>query len=196
MKRWQFWVGLVLSAGFLYLALRGLGISDIWQPLKSARYWWLLPGVGVYFIGVWVRSWRWHFLLRPVKKIKTSLTFPIVAMGYMGNNIYPARAGEVLRAFVLKRREDIPISASLATIIVERIFDGVVMLGFGILKSTRISNIDRRIRVYWQYSIFGDLGLSGFFWCPGSVSYSGDVSDPGRENNIKADRSVPARTIP
>ena len=56
--------------------------------------------------------------------------FPITTIGYMGNNIYPARAGEVLRAVVLKRREGVSISASLATIIVERIFDGVVMLGF------------------------------------------------------------------
>ena len=48
----------------------------------------------------------------------------------MGNNIYPARAGEVLRAIILKRKEAVPISASLATIIIERIFDAVVMLGF------------------------------------------------------------------
>jgi uncharacterized protein (TIRG00374 family) len=130
MKRWQFWVGLVLSAIFLYFALRGLGIDEIWEPLKTARYWWLVPGVAVYFIGVWVRSWRWHYLLRPLKSVSTSKMFPIVAIGYMGNNIYPARAGEVLRAVVLKRKEDIPVSASLATVIVERIFDGVVMLGF------------------------------------------------------------------
>ena len=51
-------------------------------------------------------------------------------MGYMGNNIFPARAGEVLRAYVLKKREDVPVSASLATVIVERILDAVVMLGF------------------------------------------------------------------
>jgi uncharacterized protein (TIRG00374 family) len=76
--------------------------------------------VAVYFIAVWVRAWRWHYLLRPLKKIKTSSMFPVVAIGYMGNNIYPYRAGELLRAAVLKRREGIPISASLATIIVER----------------------------------------------------------------------------
>jgi hypothetical protein len=56
--------------------------------------------------------------------------FPIVAIGYMGNNIYPARAGELLRAYVLRRKEQVPISASLATIIVERAFDGIVMLSF------------------------------------------------------------------
>jgi len=141
MKRWQFWVGLVLSAGFLYLALRGLGINDIWEPLKSAQYWWLLPGVGVYFIGVVVRAWRWHYLLRPVKPISTRKIFPIVTIGYMGNNIYPARAGEVLRAVVLKRKEAVPISASLATIIVERIFDGVVMLGFVFLNLPELATL-------------------------------------------------------
>jgi uncharacterized protein (TIRG00374 family) len=56
--------------------------------------------------------------------------FPIVTIGYMGNNIYPARAGELLRAYVLRRKEGVPVSASLATIILERIFDGVVMLMF------------------------------------------------------------------
>lgn len=141
MKRWQFWVGLALSAGFLYLALRGLGIRDIWEPLESARYWWLLPGVGVYFIGVWVRSWRWHYLLRPVKSVSTPKIFPIVAIGYMGNNIYPARAGEILRAVVLKRKEDISISASLATIVVERVFDGVVMLGFVFLNLPELATL-------------------------------------------------------
>ncbi len=141
MKRWQFWVGLALSGGFLYLALRGLGIRDIWEPLKTARYWWLIPGVGVYFIGVWVRSWRWHYLLRPVKSISTPKIFPIVAIGYMGNNIYPARAGEILRAVILKRKEDISISASLATIVVERVFDGVVMLGFVFLNLPELATL-------------------------------------------------------
>lgn len=141
MKRWQFWVGLAISAGFLYFALRGLGIDEIWEPLKSARYWWLIPGVAVYFVGVWARSWRWHYLLRPVKPVSTRKMFPIVAIGYMGNNIYPARAGEVLRAVVLKRKEEIPISASLATIIVERIFDGVVMLGFVFLNLPQLATL-------------------------------------------------------
>jgi uncharacterized protein (TIRG00374 family) len=48
----------------------------------------------------------------------------------MGNNIYPFRAGEVLRAYVLRQREEVPMSASLATVVVERVFDGLVMLIF------------------------------------------------------------------
>ncbi|GAP09616.1 conserved hypothetical protein [Bellilinea caldifistulae] len=130
LKRWQFWVGIAISAFFLYLALRGLHLGEVWNSLQSAQFWWLLPGVAVYFIGVWARAWRWHYLLRPLKKISTRTMFPIVTIGYMGNNIYPARAGEVLRAAILKDREGVAISASLATVVVERIFDAVVMLGF------------------------------------------------------------------
>jgi uncharacterized protein (TIRG00374 family) len=130
MKKWQFWLGVLISGLFIWLALRGLRLEAFWEAVQGANYLWLLPGIAVYFVGVWVRAWRWHYLLGPIKKIPTQTMFPITTIGYMGNNIYPARAGEVLRAVVLKRREGVPVSASLATIIVERIFDGVVMLAF------------------------------------------------------------------
>ena len=141
MKRWQFWLGLVISAFFLWLVLRGLSLGEMWEELREANYWWLLPGVAVYFLGVWARAWRWHYLLRPLKRISTKTMFPIVAIGYMGNNIYPARAGELLRAYVLKRREGVAVSASLATIIVERAFDGVVMLAFVFLNLPELTRL-------------------------------------------------------
>jgi glycosyltransferase 2 family protein len=130
MKKWQFWLGVLISIFFVWLALRGLRLEEFWDAVKGANYIWLLPGIAVYFVGVWVRAWRWHYLLGPIKKIPTETMFPIVTIGYMGNNVYPARAGEVLRAVILKRKEGVSVSASLATIIVERIFDGVVMLAF------------------------------------------------------------------
>jgi uncharacterized protein (TIRG00374 family) len=153
MKRWQFWVGVLISLVFLYFALRGLEFGEFWDILKEANYWWLLPGIGMYFLAVWVRAWRWHYLLRPIKAIPTRIMFPIVAIGYMGNNIYPARAGEVLRAVVLKRKENIPISASLATIIVERVFDGVVMLAFVFI------NLAELTRLTGGSGVIGDISI-------------------------------------
>lgn len=130
MKKWIFWIGVLISVILVYVALQGLKLDEVWQALKTAQYLWLIPGIAVYFCAVWARAWRWHYMLRPLKKIPTNKMFPIVTIGYMGNNIWPARAGEVLRAVVLKRREGVPVSATLATVIVERIFDAVVMLGF------------------------------------------------------------------
>jgi hypothetical protein len=130
MKQWKFWLGAAISAFFLYLALRGLDLSLVWQIIQTGNYWWILPGVAVYFVGVWARTWRWHYLLRPIKNIPLKQLWPVVVIGYMGNNIYPFRIGELLRAYVLKKQEEVSMSASIATILVERIFDGLVMLIF------------------------------------------------------------------
>jgi glycosyltransferase 2 family protein len=130
LKRWQLWLGLLISALFLWLALRGLKLGDVWQDIRQANYWWLIPSVTAYFVGVWARTWRWDYMLRPLKHIPMARLFPVVVIGYMGNNVYPFRAGELLRSYVLRRREAIPMSASLATVVVERVFDGLVMLLF------------------------------------------------------------------
>ncbi len=164
MKRWQFWLGLVVSVAFLYFALKGLQLRQAWQAVVQARYFWLLPGIAVYFLGVWVRAWRWHYLLRPLKKIPTRTMFPVVCIGYMGNNIYPARAGEVLRAAILKDREGVSISASLATIIAERIFDGVVMLGFVFLNLGELRKVQGASGILGsiqQVALWGSIAFIG-----------------------------------
>lgn len=169
MKNWKFWLGVLISAVLMWLALRGIDWAEVVDALRYANYWWLIPGVVVYFMGVWARAWRWHYLLGPVKKISTKKMFPIVAIGYMGNNIYPARAGELLRAYVLKRKEDVAVSASLATIIIERIFDGVVMLAFVFLNLPRLDALTAdsgfigniRSLAIWGAVIFA-VALGGF----------------------------------
>jgi hypothetical protein len=162
LKRWQFWLGLIISAIFLYLALKGLDLGTVWQYMKTARYWWLLPGIAIYFFGVWARTWRWHYMLRAIKPIPLGDLFPVVCIGYMGNNIYPARIGELIRAYVLKRKEDVSISASLATILVERIFDGVVMLLFvfvGLPLAPSIPLNWRQFVIFFSLLFFGALAV-------------------------------------
>lgn len=131
MRRWiVLALGVLISAVFLYIGLQGIHLEIVFQRIGSANLLWLIPGVAVYFLAVWGRTWRWHFLLRPIKSISLRRLFPIVVIGYMGNNVYPFRAGEVIRAFVLKRNEQVAITSSLTTIVVERLFDGLVMLIF------------------------------------------------------------------
>jgi hypothetical protein len=130
LRSWKFWFGVVVSLVFLWLALRGLDLGLFWQTLKEANYWWVVPGVAIYFVAVLVRTWRWHYMLRHIKPIPTLRLFPVVVIGYMGNNVYPLRAGEVLRSYVLRRKEQVSMSASLTTVILERLFDGLVMLLF------------------------------------------------------------------
>ena len=169
MKKWQFWIGVLISIVFIWLALRGMRLDEFWGAVKQANYIWLVPGIAVYFVGVWVRAWRWHYLLGPIKKIPTKTMFPITTIGYMGNNIYPARAGEVLRAVILKRKEGVSVSASLATIIVERIFDGVVMLAFvfvNLPELTKLTGSSGFVGNIQQVAVIGTgvfLGALGVF---------------------------------
>jgi glycosyltransferase 2 family protein len=130
MKNWKFWLGIAISGFFLWIALRELHLQEVLSYIQTANYFWLIPSVAVYFVAVWVRTWRWDYMLRPLKHIPVRDLFPVVVIGYMGNNIYPLRMGEVLRSYVLMRREAVPMGASLATVIVERLFDGLIMLLF------------------------------------------------------------------
>jgi uncharacterized protein (TIRG00374 family) len=131
MKQWRTWAGLLISLAFLGLVSRQVNdLSSALQEVKEANYWWLAPALLVYFIGVWIRAVRWRFLLGPVKAIPVRRLFPVVVIGYMANDILPMRIGEVVRAHILGERENVSKSATFATIIVERIFDGVTMCLF------------------------------------------------------------------
>jgi len=135
------WLGLLISAVFMFLAFREINYADLWQTLRTARLWWLVPGLIIYLGSMLVRSWRWGYLLNPIKKVSTQTLLPIIFIGYMGNNVFPLRMGEVLRAVVLKRREEVSISASLATIVVERIFDAVVIVGFVLINLGQLTRL-------------------------------------------------------
>lgn len=126
----QLLIGFVISAFFIYLALPGLHLGEVAASLRTANYWWIVPGVAVYFLGLWARSWRWFYTLRHLKQIPLTRLYPLICIGYFGNNVYPFRAGEVIRSYVLKQQEGVPISSSLATVFIERVFDGLVMLLF------------------------------------------------------------------
>ena len=146
MRRILFWVGVALSALFLFLALRGLKLDDFWRDLQQANLLWLIPGIVVYFISVAVRAWRWAYMLRPMKQLSVGRMYPIVVIGYMGNNIYPARIGEIVRAYVLQRNEGVPIASSLATVFMERLIDGIVMVGFVLFALPNVPSLNDTVR--------------------------------------------------
>jgi len=130
MRSWRALVGIAISAIFLYIAFRGQHFGDILDALQRANLWWLIPALLLYFGGVWVRAVRWGILLRPLAEIESRQLFPIVVVGYMANNVLPLRTGELVRSYVLARQFGIRKTSALATIAVERLFDGLVMLGF------------------------------------------------------------------
>lgn len=129
-KKTFFLLGCGLTIFFLYMALRKQNLSEIAAALRQARYGMLIPALIVFSAGYVVRTLRWRYLLDPVKRVPLPRLFPLLIIGFMANNIFPSRAGEVVRAYVTGRKEGISRSATFATILIERIFDGLVLVLF------------------------------------------------------------------
>jgi len=121
-------VGCALSLLLVYLAFRKVDWAAMGAALRQANYWLLLAGAVVGLGGFVVRAVDWKYLLAPVGTFPALRLFPPVAIGYMANNLLPARMGEFVRAYVVGRREGVSKSSALATILVERIFDGLTLL--------------------------------------------------------------------
>lgn len=127
-RRGWVWAGLAISAVLLAWTLRGLHLEELGRVLREVELPWLGIGAIFYFVAVALRTWRWGVLLRGLGVADFRARFVALTIGYMGNNLYPARAGELLRAYVLRRRAGIPVSALLGAIVVERVLDGLMML--------------------------------------------------------------------
>lgn len=138
LKQWRFWLGLVISLAFLIFAFRNQDLGQIGRSLLNADYRFLIPAVAIYFVGVYFRTLRWRALLKPVKPLGAATLFQFVVIGYMANNLLPARTGELVRAYALSVREGVSKSTSLATIAIERIFDGLALIAFILVASLLI----------------------------------------------------------
>jgi uncharacterized protein (TIRG00374 family) len=114
----------ILLAGlFLYLAFRGKDISEIWNSLIDVHWIWFVVLFAGSALSHVIRAWRWKYLLAPIKQnISLRNTFSATMIGYLINSIIP-RLGEFVRPYVMGKLERISKSATLGTIVLERILD-------------------------------------------------------------------------
>jgi uncharacterized protein (TIRG00374 family) len=123
-------LGIVISAVLIWYAVRGVSLDELLDTVSEANYFYVLPALCLTILFYWLRAIRWRYMLVPIKPVKTSQLFAVTVIGFMVNNILPVRIGEVVRAYILGSRENLSKSLSLATIVVERILDGLTILAF------------------------------------------------------------------
>ena len=121
--RIKFILGLVISAVFIFLAFRGIDYNLMLGAWLHANDWGLLPIILAMFASHWLRAVRWRYFMEPIKRVDTPTLFAATMIGYYGNNVFPLRAGEVLRAYSIGKAAGVSRMASFATIIVERLID-------------------------------------------------------------------------
>lgn len=120
--------GLILSAIIVAFVIYRLDFERLVLSLRSIRMPLLGAGVMILLLTLLIRSWRWYYLLKPIKPIGAMSLVSATSIGAMADMILPARAGDLIRAYLLGEREHISKISTLSTIIVEKIFDIAVIL--------------------------------------------------------------------
>lgn len=121
-------LGLVITVVFLVLVLTHIDFAKVGDAFSHANYWLLIPMVIIMLSDYLVRAYRWQVILNPTKHIKFKKLYPVLMIGFMANNLLPARIGEFVRAYTLSSREKVGKTLSLATIILERVCDGLTLI--------------------------------------------------------------------
>jgi uncharacterized protein (TIRG00374 family) len=115
--------GVVGSALFTYLAVRDVDFTTFWETLVGSDWWLLGPALVLLELGVYLRAVRWNLLFQPATRPPQGATLRALLVGYLFNNILPARAGEAARIVFLHREAGTSRAEALGTAVVERIYD-------------------------------------------------------------------------
>jgi uncharacterized protein (TIRG00374 family) len=126
----RLWLGTVVTGGFLVLLLLTFDISDTRAALAGANYAYIALAALIYLGSLYLRAFRWRYLLNPFVSTSTRRLFPVVLVGYMTNAVLPMRLGEVVQSYYLSTREPVRTTTAFATLLIERVFDGLALLFF------------------------------------------------------------------
>lgn len=128
MFNWQTLLGLIISLSCLAYVLREVDLARLWAMVLQLNPLYVIGINLLLFVSFLARAARWRTLLCPVKNCAFWPLFSANLIGFMANNVLPARLGEFVRAFAADRVAGVPASSALATIVVERILDGLTLL--------------------------------------------------------------------
>src|SRR6266704_2285070 len=130
-SRWAWILGLAVTVAFLAWAVRGTQWSEVLAGLRAVDPLLLVLTVALATLTFPIRLIRWRVILRDERErpLPWLPLWHAVAIGFMANNLLPARAGEFARAYVASRQLPVRFTTALGSIGVERVFDALVMLG-------------------------------------------------------------------
>ncbi|MFQ5893049.1 MAG: lysylphosphatidylglycerol synthase transmembrane domain-containing protein, partial [Nitrospinota bacterium] len=125
MKRGHFIIGFAVSFLLLGWILRGAAWSQVRLAFAHVRLAWVGLMAALVLVLIGLRAWRWTYLLRPVHPLGLGLCIRATGVGFLGNMLLPARAGEWVRAVVAGRGGRVPASGVFATVVLERLVDAL-----------------------------------------------------------------------
>lgn len=119
-------VGAAISLALLVVLLWTVDLREVWRQVLQTQWGWTLVCAALAPIGLWIRARRWGYLFPP--RSRPPALVPAMMIGYMVNNILPLRAGEIVRVYVVARRWGRGFWTALATLVVERVLDSLILI--------------------------------------------------------------------
>ncbi len=145
--RWHTLIAAALTIGLLWWFARNLDFVQVWAAIRTAEIGLIVLAVAVTFVTYVFRAWRWQLLLLPLGRVQFRNAFRTTVIGFTATFLLPGRIGEVLRPYLLARREGLSAAAAFATVIVERFLDlATVLLMFGFFLMTTSLDVGRDVK--------------------------------------------------
>lgn len=120
--------GAVISLFCLWFAFKDVDFHALSRSLDHVGWGWVVSSMLLGYFGLVIRSFRWSYLLPMSPNVRFTNLLSATFIGMMANNILPARVGEVVRAWLLGRREGVPVPEALGSIVLERLLDVIAAL--------------------------------------------------------------------
>ena len=121
-------VTVLVSLAGLAWALHGVSWTELWDEIRELDWRWIAAGALADVLAYVIQGWRWSLLLRPVGGGSVWSCTRAIFVGLFANEVLPLRGGELIRSFLVTRSTEIPISVTLASVLIERIFDGLLLI--------------------------------------------------------------------
>ncbi|MEE9605717.1 MAG: lysylphosphatidylglycerol synthase transmembrane domain-containing protein [Candidatus Scalindua sp.] len=132
-KKIIFIAGILVSIICSWLFARKIEWFHLSAALREANYIYIIPTIVLIFVSHYLRAVRWSSLIAPIKRVSVLNLFSATMIGFMANSVLPARIGEVIRPVMVARKENIKVTTSFATVVMERIFDILSIIVFASL---------------------------------------------------------------
>ena len=164
---WRGALGVLVSLGFLWWAVRDISVAEVLREVRGADPFLFSLAILLATFAIPIRALRWQSLLRGVGSVPLGPRMAATSIGFAANNVLPARVGEIARAVSLQRLARVPLGGVLGSLVLERIFDAVVLLTFlfgsmaspGFPAGAELGGVDPRVATRWLAAATAALAL-------------------------------------
>ncbi len=122
-------LGFILSGVCLWWVLKDLSFDKFWSSLSKLDPLPMVVLVFIFVLTLWMRALRWKLVLLPIRNVKVAVCLSLMCLGYLMNNIFPARLGDIFKGIMLKKYKVPPVQG-VATVFLERVLDTASLLIF------------------------------------------------------------------